>query len=258
MSVPYVFNVQRFSINDGPGLRTTVFFKGCPLSCPWCHNPESISFEPEVMVSADGGAEVVGRQYPVAELVELCAKDQIFYDQSGGGVTLSGGEVMVQDFGYVTELVESLRAKGITVGIDTCGLAPSERFTALANRAAFFLYDLKFIDSEKHRQYCGAPNDLILKNLKLLADAGANLYLRLILLEGLNTDSQTIESTLNWLVEHEIRPTEVNLLPYHRFGQDKAVKLGRPWREFVTPSDETVNRYKERLESVFTQVTIGG
>jgi pyruvate formate lyase activating enzyme len=255
---PYVFNIQRFSTHDGPGLRTTVFFKGCPLRCPWCHNPESVRFEPETMTSLDGRTELVGRFYPVEELVAEVAGDTLFFDHSGGGVTLSGGEVMVQDGAYVTELVTRLAARGISVGIDTSGLAATGRFRRLAPLVDFFLYDLKFIRDDDHTRWTGASNRLILKNLEVLAGLGATLYLRLILLEGLNTDEDIIEETMLWLKSHAVRLAEVNLLPYHRFGLDKQAKLGWTPQEFTPPADATLARVKAQVERYYDKVTVGG
>jgi pyruvate formate lyase activating enzyme len=255
---PYVFNIQRFSTHDGPGLRTTIFFKGCPLRCPWCHNPESVRFEPEVMTTLDGKEELVGRAYTVAELVEEAAGDTLFYDHSGGGVTLSGGEVMVQDPVYVFDLVTALKARGISVGVDTCGVAPTARFRRLAPLVDFFLYDLKFIRPDAHAEWTGQSNGLVLANLATLAELGATVYLRLILLEGLNTDDDVIEETMLWLKAHGVTPAEVNLLPYHRFGLDKQAKLGWTPREFTPPSEATLARVKAHVERYYDTVTIGG
>jgi pyruvate formate lyase activating enzyme len=255
---PYIFNIQRFSTHDGPGLRTTVFFKGCPLRCPWCHNPESINFTPEVMTDLEGKTETVGRLYSLDELVAECLTDTLFFDQSGGGVTLSGGEVMAQDFGYVLELVTRLRAAGVRVAIDTCGLAPSERFEAIAPLTDLFLFDFKFLDEMVHKLWTGASNRLILKNLELLGSLGARLHVRLILLDGLNTAEDQVEAKMVWLKAHGVQPEEVNLLPYHRFGIDKAAKLGRELREFTTPGDATVARIEAQVRRFFPRVTVGG
>jgi pyruvate formate lyase activating enzyme len=258
VKVPYVFNVQRFSVHDGPGLRTAVFFKGCPLRCPWCHNPESQVFGPEVMVSLGGRRQVVGRAYSVDELVEECSRDILFYDQSGGGVTFTGGEAMAQDLDYLLELATKLRAKGINVGVDTCGVAAQEAFAQMARQADFFLYDLKFIDAAKHREFTGASNALVLKNLELLASLGAVIYLRMILLEGLNADPDTIEATMLWLKNHHIELAGVNLLPYHRFGMDKFAKLGREATEFTTPGPDQLAEIIRQVARYYPGVTIGG
>lgn len=152
---PLVFNVQKFSVHDGPGIRTTIFFKGCPLACPWCHNPESQHFEVERMERSDGGQDEVGTYYSVAELVRQAVQDQIFYERSGGGVTLSGGEVLAQPIGYIADLVRALAEKGISVGIDTSGAVPFTAFEPVLPYTDFFLYDMKLFDAERHRQYMG-------------------------------------------------------------------------------------------------------
>ena len=259
MGEPYVFNIQRFCVNDGPGLRTTVFFKGCPMSCPWCHNPESRSFEPEPMTDAEGRVQLIGRRYPVDDLVDEVVRDTMFYDQSGGGVTLSGGEVMAMpDFDYVLELARRLTGRGISLGIDTCGVAATERYEQMAEFADFFLYDLKFIDDALHRRWTGVSNRLVLKNLEMLAGLGATIDLRMILLDGLNTDDEAIEETMRWLVAHNVRPRQLHLLPYHRFGLDKHRRLGRPTQTFTPPDDARLNEIRHRVERYVARVEIGG
>lgn len=259
MGEPYVINIQRFCVNDGPGLRTTVFFKGCPMSCPWCHNPESQRFEPETMADADGKEQLVGRRYPLAELVAEVARDTMFYDQSGGGVTLSGGEVMAMpDFDYILELARTLAGRGISLGIDTCGVAATERYRRMAEFADFFLYDLKFIDDALHRRWTGVSNRLVLKNLEALAGLGATIDLRMILLDGLNADDAAIEQSMQWLVAHGVRPRQVHLLPYHRFGLDKHRRLGRPEQAFAPPDDARLNAIRRRVERYVAHVEIGG
>lgn len=259
MGEPYVFNIQRFCVHDGPGLRTTIFFKGCPMSCPWCHNPESQRFEPEPMADVEGRTQVVGRRYTIDELVDEAARDVMFYDQSGGGVTLSGGEVMAMpDFDYVLELARRLTARGFSLGIDTCGMAATARFERMADYASFFLYDLKFTDDALHRRWTGVSNRLVLKNLEVLSRLGATIDLRMILLDGLNTDDATVEATMQWLAAHGIRPRQLNLLPYHRFGLDKHARLGRPTTPFAPPDDARLNDIKRHVESYVARVEIGG
>jgi len=258
VGAPNIFNIQRFSTHDGPGLRTAIFFKGCPLRCPWCHNPESLRFGVEPMAQLDGGVEFVGRPYRVAELVAQVEPDRLFYDMSGGGVTLTGGEVMAQDFGFVLDLVTTLKGHGFDVAIDTSGVAPGGRFERLGTLADRYLYDLKFIRDDDHRRWTGVGNALVLENLELLARLGAVLHLRLILLDGLNTAEETIDQAMLWLKSHEIRPVEVNLLPYHRFGLDKAARLGRTPQEFAPPDAATLARIVRQVQSYFEPVTVGG
>jgi pyruvate formate lyase activating enzyme len=215
-------------------------------------------YEAETMTALDGTATVVGREYGVAELVAEAASDVLFYDQSGGGVTLSGGEAMAQDFGYIQDLVTALAAKGLSVAVDTSGVAPGERFEALAPRVDWWLYDLKFIDPSQHRRWTGKDNRLVLGNLELLGRLGARIQLRLILLEGLNTDEAAIDRTLAWLKAHAIPVAEVNLLPYHRFGLDKQAQLGRTPREFTAPTPKTMARIEAQVKAAYDRVTIGG
>ena len=237
-----IFNIQKFSLHDGPGIRTTVFFKGCPLKCRWCHNPESQCFEPEAMFE--------GMQYSVRELVKILKKDQIFYDQSGGGVTLSGGEVMAQDMNYIVELMKALGREGISIVIDTSGYAKTENFEKVMAYTDLFLYDLKMIEEELHDEYTGVSNKRILENLKYLSDHGAKIELRMIMVKGVNMDEGQIEAAADWLIKEQIKLIGITLLPYHDFGRDKYGKLGRECTQnFEKPSGEELDRVKEILEN---------
>ncbi|GAA6123870.1 glycyl-radical enzyme activating protein [Bifidobacterium psychraerophilum] len=255
---PYIFNLQHFSTHDGPGVRTTIFFKGCPLRCEWCHNPESQLFTPEVMTNEDGSEQTVGSHYTVDELMDEILKDELIYDQSGGGVTLSGGEVLAQDRGFITDLLSRLYEREISVGIDTCGVAPTRMFEESSQYADFYLYDLKFIDDGMHRRYTKGSNHLVLRNLEALARCDARILLRLILVPGLNTDDDDIESTMLWLKSHRIPIEHVDLLPYHTYGMAKYRKLGRPVNIFDIPSDDLVQRVRNTIERYYEDVTVGG
>lgn len=249
MVLPYIFNIQKFSVHDGPGIRTTVFFKGCPLRCQWCHNPESQRMEPEVMIGNNQKEKLVGTSYSVRELVKLLKKDQIFYDQSGGGVTLSGGEVMVQNMEYVLELVKALDREGISVVIDTCGFAPTEHFAKLLPYTELFLYDLKMMNDEKHQKHTGVSNELILKNLKYLSDQGTKIELRMIMVKDVNMSSEDILLVVDWMQREQIKVSKITLLPYHDFGRDKYRQLSRECTQnFDKPTDEELERVKQMLE----------
>lgn len=259
MKIPYVFNIQKFSTHDGPGIRTTIFFKGCPIKCLWCHNPESQNYEAETMLTKDGKEEVVGEQYSVRELVKKVQKDQIFYDQSGGGVTLSGGEVMTQDMDYIEALVKELHRVGISVAIDTCGVAPTKNFERILPYVDLFLYDLKFISSQLHKKYTGASNTIVLKNLRFLSEHQANVNLRLIMLAQINTEKEAIDGIHFWLKENHINVSSVSLLPYHDFGQDKYRRLERPCTQnFEKPTDEQLEEIKDSFQNAGYLVKIGG
>lgn len=255
---PYVFNIQHFSTHDGPGVRTTVFFKGCPLRCEWCHNPESQLFTPEIMTDKDGKTEHVGKQYTIDELMMDVLKDHMIYDQSGGGVTLSGGEVLAMDHDYIMEFVRRLDEQEISIGIDTCGVAASKTVEEMCDYADFFLYDLKFIDDDLHKRYTGGSNHLVLKNLKILAENNARIFLRLIMLPGINTGKDMIERTMLWLRTNHIPVEQVDILPYHKFGMDKYAKLGRKAIYFEVPKDEQMEEIKTEIEKFYDNVTIGG
>lgn len=249
MVFPYIFNIQKFSVHDGPGIRTTVFFKGCPLRCQWCHNPESQRMEPEVMMGNEQKEKLVGTSYSVCELVKLLKRDQIFYDQSGGGVTLSGGEVMVQNMEYVLELVKALDREGISVVIDTCGFAPTEHFAKLLPYTELFLYDLKMMNDEKHQKHTGVSNELILKNLKYLSDQGTKIELRMIMVKDVNMSSEDILLVVDWMQREQIKVSKITLLPYHDFGRDKYRQLSRVCTQnFEKPTDEELERVKQMLE----------
>lgn len=288
MQRPLIFNIQKFSIHDGPGIRTTIFFKGCPLSCKWCHNPESQSYEKEILVHKErctscgrcqkncpagnkpclscescvdacyhNAREVIGKAYTVQELVSEIQKDRPFYEQSGGGVTLSGGEVMTH-IDFVEELVKACRQQGISVAIDTCGYAPWESFMRIIEDVDIFLYDVKCVDKEDHRKYIGKNNDLILENLKKLSDYGANINLRLPLIRGINTDDKHIEQVLD--VISNLTITSINLLPYHNFAAGKYKKINMEYLSeiFSRPSDERVAEIQSRFKEANYKIKIGG
>lgn len=260
MSIPYIFNIQKFSIHDGPGIRTTVFFKGCPIRCAWCHNPESQSFELEEMETKYGNKETVGKQYTIEELVKELKKDQIFYEQSGGGVTLSGGECLAQSNEYITSLVMELHRVGIDVAIDTCGVVSYDRIQPLLPYVQLFLYDLKFLDSTLHQKYTGAPNDLVLDNLKKLSEAQTIINLRMIMLDGLNADNDTIQKTIDYLVNENINVDSINLLPYHSYGRDKyrRLQMGYDEDEFKAPSEDRLQEIQKMFQNKGFKTAIGG
>ncbi len=258
MTVPIIFNIQKFSVHDGPGIRTTVFFKGCPIRCAWCHNPESQLYQIEEMPKKNGKMERVGQSYTLPELIKEIAKDQLFYEQSGGGVTLSGGEVMTQDMAFIEPLVKQLKRKGISVAIDTCGVAPFANYERLLPYVDLFLYDLKFIDSQLHETYTGTSNELVLANLRKLSEAQANIDLRLIMLEGINADDETAVATISWLKAENIAVSSVHLLPYHEFGKEKYLRLNRKSQSFQAPSDERMAELKNLWSAHYQPVKIGG
>ena len=280
-----VVNIQRFSLHDGPGVRTTIFFKGCPLNCLWCHNPESRDFRPETMFYAErcvhcgrcdaaapvGGDErlrcdacafdarvMVGTRYTAEALFEAVLRDEVLYDSTGGGVTLSGGEVMAQDGDFLHDLLTRFKKRGIRAAIDTCGFAPWANFERILPLASLFLYDLKALDAEKHRLLTGADNKLILDNFQRLAKSGADIRLRIPVVPGANAEEGEMRALAQWAYG-AAGPVPVHLLPYHRVGSDKAERLGSRARTFDPPSNEMMDRVREIFKGAgFDRVSIGG
>ena len=214
-----IFNIQKFSIHDGRGIRTTVFFKGCPLHCKWCSNPESQAFG----IQEDREVPLSGKMYTVNEVLSICLEDREFYLESGGGVTLSGGEVLSQAR-QAGELITKLKEEQIHVAIETSGYGDSVQFNEIAALADCLLYDLKHYDSEKHRQGTGFGNELILKNLKYAHSIGKDILIRLAIIPDYN---DSLEDAVNFaLLIKDIGSIPVQLLPFHQFGQNKYEKLG--------------------------------
>lgn len=291
-----IINIQKFSIHDGDGIRTTVFFKGCPLSCAWCHNPESQCFASELLFSAEkcvgcgacveacpqrcigtdfvpdrtqctacgqcvpvcaaAAREVAGEPMSISDLVYEIMKDEPFYEESGGGVTLSGGEVLAQDMEIMIQLLRQLKRRGIHVAIDTCGYVPFDRFERVLPYTDLFLYDLKGYEELLHEQFTGKSNQLILDNLKKLAQSGAKIYARLPLIEGVNTGAEEIAGMLELL--KEVRPAQVHLLPYHNIGNSKNDRLQRPYDSFTPPSEECLQNLQATFERAGLTTKIGG
>lgn len=201
--------------------------------------------------------EPVGEYYTVRELIKLLKKDQIFYDQSGGGVTLSGGEVMAQDMDYVEEVLKALNREGISAAIDTSGYGKAEDFERILPYTDLFLYDLKTIKDEVHKKYTGVSNERILENLKYLSGRGASIELRMIMVKDVNMDQETIEETIQWLKKENIKLNGISILPYHDFGREKYKKLHRECTQnFEKPSEEELIYVKKLLETAGYPVKI--
>jgi pyruvate formate lyase activating enzyme len=279
-----IFDIQRFSIQDGPGIRTTAFLKGCPLACAWCHNPESQRRQPEVVTlehrclrcgacravcpegigtnlcetctncglcveaCPSGARQMVGRSYDIAELTRELVRDRLFYEESGGGATFSGGEPLGQ-VGFLLAALEAARGEGVHTAVDTCGFAPLPDLLAVAKRTDLFLFDLKLVDDERHRHYTGVSNVLILNNLKALAQEHGNLWVRIPVISGINDDDDSVRAAAELLTPLPgVR--EVHLLPYHGTGESKFARLGRSYDLTGTGSLHPLRL--ERLAGIFT------
>ena len=222
-----VTNIQRFSVQDGPGIRTTVFFKGCPLSCLWCHNPETISFEME-----KGNV-----RYTAAELVKKVVRDQIFFGESGG-ITVSGGEPLAQDMAFMIDFLHRLKNQGINVVCDTCGDVPWDNIELVMPYVDVFLYDLKLATDAAHKKFTGRSNKRIIENLKKLAKT-KKVFLSIPVVGGVNEGNEMKE--ILKLAKKAAPNAPVKLIPYHQLGLHKWEKLGKTPQKFYTPSKEYID-----------------
>jgi pyruvate formate lyase activating enzyme len=284
-----VFNVQRFSLQDGPGVRSTVFMKGCPLACAWCHNPESrdpqIEFirmrhrcmacgicseeelaEPSVQYRGEadveacptGALQAVGQEMGTAELVENLLRDRIFFDESGGGVTFSGGEPLMQA-PFVIEAMSLLRAEGVHTALDTCGYADRQDLAQAASHACLVLYDLKLMDDSRHQTATGVSNITILQNLVALSRIHSAIWVRVPVIPGINDDPANMEATADFLKPlHGIR--QVDLLPYHPLGEAKFPRVGLSYglHGTHTPSTEDLENLAKLFRARGLTTMIGG
>lgn len=318
-----IFNIQKFSVHDGPGIRTTVFFKGCPLRCQWCHNPEGqhvgkelvilqsrcfgcgmcVAVCPEGAIASSSGMlratetteagktattteasepprivtdrekcticgkcadvcpvaarEIAGKEATSDWVMEQILKDRMFYEQSGGGATFSGGEPLMQPE-FLRELLIRCKDEDINTAVDTSGCAPWEEFEQVAPLTDIFLYDVKMVDPEKHAKYTGASNKTILDNLVRLSRIHDSIIARIPIVPGVNDDDKNIRDTGKFLTGLNIR--QVNILPYHNMGSDKYTRLGMAYSMEDTPQPENgaMLGIKEQLEKFGLTVKIGG
>ncbi|MDH7513719.1 MAG: glycyl-radical enzyme activating protein [Clostridiales bacterium] len=297
-----VFNIQKYSIHDGPGIRTTVFLKGCPLRCQWCHNPEGQSPDPEIalwpsrclqecqecvsvcdraalskndsVISVDKNKcdlcgecadvcpsraiEIAGRRLSVGEVMEEVEKDLMFHDESGGGVTYSGGEPLMQPE-FLRALLEESKKRGIHTIVDTCGFAQPDVLDKICDSVDLFLYDLKVMDDRKHRRFTGGSNRTVLENLRRLDKKGNDVIVRIPVIPGVNDDEKDIEEMIAFLRSlKNIR--FLSLLPYHDLGKEKYKRFALPYivGNIQPPAGELMEKIKKRLESSGFEVTTGG
>lgn len=222
-----IFDIKRFAIHDGPGIRTTVFFKGCPLRCAWCHNPESMGADIcQVAKTVRMGdklftdMETVGRKIVLADLLKELAKEQVFMDESGGGVTFSGGEPLMQST-FLSEALKACKEAGMHTAVDTSGYARWEILEEVAAYTDLFLFDLKMMDDTLHQQYTGVSNERILSNLKALSALGKTIWIRLPMVEQVTFSDSNIQQTLDFLKLLPHKPQSVDLLPYHNTASHK-------------------------------------
>jgi len=289
-----VFDIQKFSIHDGPGIRTTVFLKGCPLRCVWCHNPESkemgieLSFLPEKCIGCgycfrvcpngchvmqgnrhvllrdrceacgkcteecySQALELVGREMSVEEVVAEVLKDKPFYDTSGGGMTLSGGEPLAQ-FSFTESLLKRAKDEGLHTCIETSGQGKTEHLRALIPLVDIFLYDYKATDLEVHREFVGTDNRLILENLKMLDDEEVEIFLRCPMIPGINADEKHLQGIAD-VANRYPGIKQIDILPYHPLGISKSEKIGKEYPhggDLVFVDEETADGWVEAISGL--------
>ena len=301
LKIGTIFDIQRFSIHDGPGIRTTVFFKGCPLRCWWCHNPESQAPARELMlreercidcleclqacengaisqsdgsvstaldkctscgnctqVCPSGAREIIGREVTVPQVIEEVARDIIFYDQSGGGVTFSGGEPLLQP-DFLGALLQECREREIHTAVDTSGCASFNVLNRICGDVDLFLYDIKLMDDERHRRYTGVSNGLILKNLQEISQRGHEIIVRVPVVPDVNDDEENICKLGDFVTSLAHRP-QIDLLGYHKLGLEKYRRLRTAWNlpETQPPSAERMAEIAATLRGFGLRVTTRG
>jgi len=298
-----IYNIQYYSIHDGPGIRTTIFFKGCPLRCVWCQNPESQHTKNEILYDNEqcSGCEtcvsicpqhaiavteygvttdrslclacgkcvhecpqearkLVGKLMTAEEVFEEVNKDAVFYQQSNGGVTLSGGEPTAQP-DFAVDLLRLCRDAGIHTALDTCGYTPFHNLERILEYVDLVLYDFKHINPEQHKKGTGVSNEIILDNArKILHKIGKPLWARLTIIPGYNDSLDNIESTAAFIYEELDPSVKVHLLPYHRLGLNKHKQLERDGSEsgIEPPKDEDMIEFQKIFESHGIEAVIGG
>ena len=258
-----IFNIQRFCINDGPGIRTTVFLKGCPLKCIWCHNPESQAREPEIMfykdkctkcgscvnvtvndsdfVCINDAKEICGKEISSDEVIKEVLKDEIFYQNSGGGITISGGEPFYQ-FDFSLELVKKAKENGLHTAIETCGFVKNSNLKKIAEFVDLFLYDYKETNSEKHKNFTGVDNTVIIDNLSFLNDINKDVILRCPIIKGCNDRREHFEGIAE-IANRYKNILHIEIEPYHSLGEGKYSALGKNVQKFSVANEEEKKEY---------------
>jgi len=302
MSSSLIFDIKRYAINDGPGIRVVVFFKGCNLHCAWCHNPESISPKAEKMYSpakcigcgtcvtvcphnalsltSEGvitdanlcqlcgkcaevcptkAIEISGEQMSVAQVMAIIEKERVFFDQSGGGVTFSGGEPLLHS-DLLIPLLDECKQRGIHTAVDTAGNVKTEVILEVAKRTDLFLFDIKMMDADMHKEWVGAGNELIQQNLKAIAETGSNIIVRVPVIADVNDTVQNFVQTAKFISELPGTKITVNLLPYHNIAEAKYAKLGSnsKYQRMSEPSKTTLSKAVEIFAGFEIMATVGG
>lgn len=261
-----VFDIKRFAVHDGPGIRTTVFLKGCPLRCIWCHNPEGIS--PDIVTVKKTvrmgdkkfvDNEIVGKQYGVDDLMIEILKEKIFMEESDGGVTFSGGEPLKQSE-FLIQMLRKCREAGIHTAVDTTGLASLETIKKVSEYTDLFLYDIKFINEENHKKYTGVSNAGILENLRYISQKGIAYRIRIPVIPNLVYTDENMNEIIGFLNTLSVKPHGVDLLPYHNTAAHKYKKfeIKNSLSNVKSLSKDSLKDLQKKFENAGFKTTIGG
>ena len=292
-----VFNIQKFCIHDGDGIRTCVFLKGCPLRCIWCHNPESMKKAPELSFDKqkcsscgrclevcngrtiengilkierkncttcgkcadtclNDANEIIGKELSASEILDEVMKDKIFYDTSGGGITITGGEPSFQA-DFTLEILRLSKDAGISVAMETCGIGSGDFYKKAADLGTTFLYDIKCIDPVRHRELTGADNTIIMSNINYLMDSGADVIIRLPLIPDCNDSDEDIALLASFLNKNKGRYRYAQIMPYHSLGIGKSEKTGTTAAYIRDSADSAaISRWCELFSSHGTDVRV--
>ena len=252
-----IFNIQRFSIHDGPGIRTIVFFKGCYMRCAWCCNPESQRYEIETLIEKDK-RKTVGYDVTVSDIMPEILSDKPYYKRSGGGVTLSGGEVLCQA-DFARELLKACKEEGLHTAVESAASSDYSQIEKILPYLDLYLMDIKHMDSEKHKEYTAVGNEKILENARKIAESGVELIIRTPVIPGFN-DTDTEIRAISRFAKSLPGVREHHLLPYHRLGSDKYVGLGRNYalKEIEPPTREKMEYLLSVAEESGLKCQIGG
>ena len=252
-----IFDIQRYSIHDGGGIRTIVFLKGCPLRCKWCCNPEGQHYNVEKM-TLGGKEKIVGQDVTVGEIIDIVERDRIYYRRSGGGLTLSGGESLTQP-DFAVALLKTAKERGINTAMESTGFADFSVISRYLPYLDLYLMDIKHMNSAKHKEFTSQPNELILENARKITDAGTRLIVRTPVIPTFNATKEEIGEIAKFASSLK-GVTQMHILPYHRIGTDKYNGLGRDYSltGIEPPSKELMNELLEVVNSYGLKGQIGG
>jgi len=260
-----IFDIKHFAVHDGPGIRQTIFFKGCPMSCWWCHNPESQNPAPEKCIKTNklgdqrfSKEQQIGYKIETKELMETILGDQVFFEESNGGVTFSGGEPLMQP-AFLEEVLKQCRKDNIHTALDTTGYTNSSRFKSIADKVDLFLYDLKLLNNKQHLEYTGVPVKPVLDNLKWLDENGINTRLRFPIIPGITDTEENILAVLELMSSFK-SIKHIDLLPYHNISNSKYERFRKMNRMGDTQAmdEKELAPLKAQFEQTGFSVTIGG